>query len=108
MYSGVVITRFENQPTAVLFKNKLERRNIRVYTHRYTQGYPTDVDLVVGDEGYGANEYIETVKPPVIVTGPGRKRETGHLPVPVLPRLSKKYEIGICQVRDLSHLEPAP
>jgi uncharacterized protein (UPF0371 family) len=68
---GVVITRFENQPAATLFKNKLERRNIKVYTHRYTKGYPTDVELIVSDEGYGANEYIETKKPLVIVTGPG-------------------------------------
>jgi uncharacterized protein (UPF0371 family) len=68
---GVVITRFENQPAAVAFKNKLERRNIRVYTHRYTKGYPTDVDLIVSDDGYGANDYIETDKPLVIVTGPG-------------------------------------
>ncbi len=68
---GVVITRFDNQPSAMAFKNKLERRNIRVYTHRYTKGYPTDVDLIVSDEGYGANDYIETEKPLVIVTGPG-------------------------------------
>lgn len=68
---GVVITRFENQPAAVHFKNKLERRDIRVYTHRFTKGYPTDVDLIVSDQGYGANEYIETKKPLVIVTGPG-------------------------------------
>src|SRR5512136_2499813 len=68
---GVVITRFDNQPAATLFKNKLERRDIKVYTHRYTKGYPTDVDLIVSDEGYGANEYIETQKPLVIVTGPG-------------------------------------
>ena len=68
---GVIINRFDNQPAAALFKNKLERRNIRVYTHRYTKGYPTDVDLIVSDEGYGANEYIETEKPLVIVTGPG-------------------------------------
>jgi len=68
---GVVITRFDNQPAAVYFKNKLERRNIRVYTHRFTKGYPTDVDLIVSDQGYGANEYIETEKPLVIVTGPG-------------------------------------
>ena len=68
---GVVITRFDNQPAATLFKNKLERRNIRVFTHRYTRGYPTDVDLIVSDEGYGANECIETKKPLVIVTGPG-------------------------------------
>lgn len=68
---GVVITRFDHQPAATLFKNKLERRNIRVFTHRYTKGYPTDVDLIVSDEGYGSNEYIETMKPLVIVTGPG-------------------------------------
>ena len=35
---GVVITRFENQPSAIVFKNKLERRNIRVFTHHYTKG----------------------------------------------------------------------
>jgi len=68
---GVVITRFENQPAATLFKNKLERRHIAVFTHRYTKGYPTDVDLIVSDEGYGANTYIPSDKPLVIVTGPG-------------------------------------
>ena len=51
---GVVITRFDNQPAAKLFKNKLERRNVRVYTHRFTKGYPTDIDAIVSDEGYGA------------------------------------------------------
>jgi len=69
--SAVVITRYENQPSATVFKNKLERRNIRVYTHRFTKGYPTDVDTIVSDEGYGANEYIHITKPIVVVTGPG-------------------------------------
>jgi len=69
--SAVVITRFEEQPAAKIFKNRLERRNIRVYTHRYTKGYPTDVDLIVSDEGYGANTYLETKNPLVVVTGPG-------------------------------------
>ena len=68
---GVVITRFDNQPAATLFKNKLERRNIRVFTHRFTKGYPTNVEMIVSDEGYGVNEYIATDKPLVIVTGPG-------------------------------------
>ncbi|MGB2630164.1 MAG: DUF1846 domain-containing protein [Candidatus Omnitrophota bacterium] len=69
--AGVVVTRFEGQPSAKIFKNKLERRGIKVCTHCYTKGYPTDVDLIVSDEGYGANEYIETTKPLVVVTGPG-------------------------------------
>jgi len=68
---AVVITRFENQPSARIFKNKLERLGIKVYTHKFTKGYPIDVDTIVSDEGYGANEYIETEKKLIIVTGPG-------------------------------------
>ncbi|MBM4083582.1 MAG: DUF1846 family protein, partial [Planctomycetes bacterium] len=68
---AVVITRFEGQPSAQMFKSKLERRGVRVYTHRATKGYPTDVETIVSDEGYGANEFIETKKPLVVVTGPG-------------------------------------
>ena len=67
----MVITRYQNQPQATSFKNKLERNGIKVYTHGYTEGYPTDVDLIVSDQGYGANPYIETTKPIVIVTAPG-------------------------------------
>jgi len=69
--AAVVISRFEEQPAAIIFKNKLERRNVKVYTHKFTKGYPTDVDTIVSEEGYGANDYIETTKPLVIVTGPG-------------------------------------
>jgi len=69
--AAVVITRFEEQPAAIIFKNKLERRNVKVYTHKFTKGYPTDVDTIVSEEGYGANDYIETTKPLIIVTGPG-------------------------------------
>jgi uncharacterized protein (UPF0371 family) len=68
---AVVVTRFENQPSARMFKNKLERRGLKVYTHRFTKGYPTDIETIVSDEGYGANEYVETEHPLVIVTGPG-------------------------------------
>jgi uncharacterized protein (UPF0371 family) len=68
---GVVITRYEHQPAATIFKKKLERRNVRVYAHPFTKGYPTDVDTIVSEEGYGANEYIHTTKPIVVVTGPG-------------------------------------
>jgi uncharacterized protein (UPF0371 family) len=68
---AVVITRFDNQPSATAFKNKLERRGIRVYTHGPTKGYPTDVSMIVSEEGYGTNPYIETDRPIVVVTGPG-------------------------------------
>jgi uncharacterized protein (UPF0371 family) len=68
---AVVITRYHGQPTAAMFKNKLERRGVRVYTHQFTKGYPTNTDLVVSEEGYGANEYIPTEKSIVVVTGPG-------------------------------------
>ncbi|HQG76035.1 MAG TPA: DUF1846 domain-containing protein [Bacteroidales bacterium] len=69
--TAVVITRYEDQPPAKVFRNKLEMRGIKVYLHYPTKGYPTDVDLIVSDEGYGANDYIKTANQIVIVTGPG-------------------------------------
>lgn len=69
--NSVVITRYESQPAAKIFISKLEHMGIKVYKHRPTQGYPTDVDTIVSDEGYGKNPYIETTKPIVVVTAPG-------------------------------------
>ncbi len=69
--NSVVITRYENQPAATIFINKLERRGIKVYKHKPTKGYPTDVDTIVSEEGFGANPYIETSKPIVVMTAPG-------------------------------------
>ncbi|MFA5362981.1 MAG: DUF1846 domain-containing protein [Candidatus Omnitrophota bacterium] len=68
---GVVITRFAGQSTAVIFKNKLERRNVKVYLHYPIDDYPTNVDHVVGENGFGRNDYIETGNSIVVVTGPG-------------------------------------
>jgi uncharacterized protein (UPF0371 family) len=68
---GVVITRYDNQVSADIFKNKLERRGIKVITHRSTPGYPIDVDLIVSQNGYGANAYLTSDKPLIVVTGPG-------------------------------------
>ena len=69
--AGVVITRFDDQPSATQFRNKLERMGFPVFIHRATKGYPNDVDLIVSPEGYGANPFIPTTKPIVVVTGPG-------------------------------------
>ena len=67
----VVITRFEGQASAVLFKEKLQRMGINVYTHTATPGYPSNIDLVVSPEGYGKNEYIPVEAPVVVVNAPG-------------------------------------
>ena len=69
--TAVVITRFDNQPAAKIFKNKLERRGVRVYTHSSIKGYPSDIEAIVSDQGYGSNEYIKTKNPLVVVTAPG-------------------------------------
>lgn len=90
--NAIVVTRYANQPSAKAFKNKLERRGIRVYTHKFTKGYPTNIDLVVSDEGYGANEYIATTKPIVIVTGPGPG--SGKLAT-CLSQLYHEYKNGV-------------
>jgi uncharacterized protein (UPF0371 family) len=68
---AVVITRFTGQPAAETFRTKLERRSVRVYTHRPIEGYARDVDRTVSDEGYGMNPFIETERPLVVVNAPG-------------------------------------
>ena len=69
--TAVVITRYTGQPAATTFKRKLEQQGIRVYTHNPIDGYPTDIHRIVSHEGYGANRYIETLRPIVVVTAPG-------------------------------------
>ncbi len=69
--AGVVITRYDGQPSVRQFIRRLERHGIPTYTHPPIKGYPAHLDLIVSDDGYGANAYIETSKPIVVVTGPG-------------------------------------
>ncbi len=69
--NSVVVTRYQDVPSVNMFINKLERRGIKTYKHTFTKGYPTDVDTIVSEEGYGANPYVEVTKPLVVVTGPG-------------------------------------
>lgn len=72
LYIGsVLITQYSGQSAADTFRKKLEMRGERVYVHTLTKGYPSDVDTIVSDEGYGANPYIETSRPLVVVTAPG-------------------------------------
>ena len=90
--TAVVITRYQKQLPARAFKNKLEMRGIKVYLHQPTKGYPSDVDTIVSDEGYGANPYITTTKPIVAVTGPGPG--SGKLAT-CLSNLYHEYKRGI-------------
>ena len=72
LYVGsVVITQYSGQTSADHFKTKLEKLNIKVYTHYNIEGYPSNIPLIVSDEGYGKNDYIETTRPLVIITAPG-------------------------------------
>ena len=69
--NSVVITLYNNQSSVDKFINKLERHGIKTYIHKFTKGYPSDVDTIVSEEGYGVNEYIETTKKLVLVNAPG-------------------------------------
>ncbi len=69
--NSVVITLYNNQVSVDKFINKLNRNGIKTYIHTATKGYPTDVDVIVSEEGYGANPYIETTKPLILVNAPG-------------------------------------
>ena len=71
MVNSVVITLYDNQPSVDKFIKRLERQNIKTYIHTRTKGYPTDVEIIVSDEGYGAQPYIKTTRKLVLVNAPG-------------------------------------
>lgn len=72
LYVGsVCITHFAGQYSAQMFQSRLEKMGIRVYRHYMIPGYPNNVPVIVSEEGYGHNEYIETSHPLVVVTAPG-------------------------------------
>ena len=69
--NSVVITLYKNQVSVDKFIKKLNRNGIKTYIHTFTKGYPTDVNTIVSEEGYGANPYIETTKRLILVNAPG-------------------------------------
>lgn len=69
--NSVVITMYTGQEEVEKLKQTLNSKNIKVYTHQPTKGYPDDIETIVSDEGYGKNPYIETTKKLVVVTAPG-------------------------------------
>ena len=71
LVGGVVITRYGGQLAADVFAERLRQLGIRVYLHYPIAGYPANVPLIVSDEGFGKNDYIETTRPLVVVTAPG-------------------------------------
>lgn len=71
LVNSLVITQYEGQHVADIYKKKVERRGIKVYVHTRTKGYPTDIKTIISKEGYGQNPYIKTTKPVVVVTAPG-------------------------------------
>lgn len=94
LYVGsVCITRYAGQESADLFRQRLENMGIRVFLHYSIPGYPSNTSLIVSDEGYGKNEYIETTRPLVVVTAPGPG--SGKMAT-CLSQLYHEYKRGIC------------
>ncbi|MBR6954563.1 MAG: DUF1846 domain-containing protein [Clostridia bacterium] len=72
LYVGsVVLTRFRGQPSAIAYEKKLKALGLRTFRHYPIEGYPANLPLIISEEGYGRNDYIETTRPLVVVTAPG-------------------------------------
>ena len=68
---SVVLTRFAEQPSAIAFQKRLELLGVKVYRHYPIDGYPTEIEKIVSEEGCGKNEYVVTTRPLIVVTAPG-------------------------------------
>ena len=68
---SVVITHYRNQKAADKFRSRLDALGIKSYIHYIIPDYPSNTALIISDEGFGKNEYIETSRPLVVITAPG-------------------------------------
>lgn len=68
---SVVMTQYRGQRAADAFAARLERLGVRVFRHYPIPNYPTDIELIVSDDGFGKNDYIETTRELIIITAPG-------------------------------------
>ena len=93
LYVGsVVMTRWRDQHSAVMFKQRLENLGVRVFRHFPIDGYPYEVEAIVSDDGFGRNEYVETTRPLVLVTAPGPG--SGKMAV-FLSQLYQEHQRGV-------------
>ena len=93
LYVGsVVVTQYAGQPAADAFQRRLETLGVKVYRHYPITGYPNNIPLIVSDEGYGKNDYVETTRPLVVVTAPGPG--SGKMAV-CLSQLFHEYKRGV-------------
>ncbi|MBR1674044.1 MAG: DUF1846 domain-containing protein [Eubacterium sp.] len=89
---SVVLTRFNGQERAIKYQKRLESLGMKVYRHYPINGYPNNIPLIISDDGFGKNDYIETEKPLVVVTAPGPG--SGKMAV-CLSQLYKENQLGV-------------
>ena len=132
LVSSVVIAHYSGQRSADAYRQRLERKDIRVYYHYTIEGYPHNVALIASEDGFGRNDYIETTRPLVVVTAPGpgsgkmavclsqlynehtRGKEAGYakfetFPVWNLPLkhpLNVAYEAATADLQDVNMIDP--
>ena len=132
MVSSVVITHYTGQRSADAYRQRLERKGIKVYYHYIIDGYPHNVDLIASEDGFGRNDFVETNRPLVVVTAPGpgsgkmavclsqlyneqaRGHEAGYakfetFPVWNLPLkhpLNIAYEAATADLQDVNMIDP--
>ena len=93
LYVGsITLTQYADQPSAAIFEQRMKTLGLKVYRQYRIPGYPSDVKLIVSDEGYGRNDYIETERPLVVITAPGPG--SGKMAV-CLSQLYHEYKRGV-------------
>ena len=92
LVNSVVITHYNGQASAMAYRERLERLGINVYYHYLIEGYPTNVELIDSEDGFGKNDYVKTTRPLVVITAPGPG--SGKMAV-CLSQLYQENRLGI-------------
>ena len=68
---SIVITHYTGQKAAEAVEKRLNSLGVKVYRHYIIEDYPNNIPLIVSDDGFGRNDYVETTRRLIVVTAPG-------------------------------------
>lgn len=67
----IVINLYEAEPKTLDFEKVLNEEGYSLHRRYYIEGYPTNLDRIASDKGFGNDEHVDTTKGLVVVIGAG-------------------------------------
>ena len=107
LYVGsVVLTHYAGQMRAADFKERLEKRNVKVYLHYSIEGYPSNIPLIVSDEMATCLSQLYHDNKRGIKAGYAKYETFPIWNIPLKHPINLAYEAATADLNDVNMIDP--